>query len=257
MSTIETELNTEAEGAETQTETPATTGSDYSEIIYNGIWKNNPALVQLLGLCPLLAVTSTVVNAIGLGLATLVVLIGANIAVSLIRNYVTDAVRLPAFVMIIASFVTSIELIMQAYTYELYQILGIFIPLIVTNCAILGRADSFAARNPVIPSALDGLMMGLGFMAVLVILGAMRELIGQGTLFSDMQLLLGDVAVNWKIDVFTDYPDVLFAILPPGAFIGLGLLIALKNSWDEKAKERAEKNKADTEAVDRRVRVTG
>ncbi|KJZ10524.1 electron transporter RnfE [Marinomonas sp. S3726] len=226
-------------------------------MIYNGIWKNNPALVQLLGLCPLLAVTSTVVNAIGLGLATLVVLIGANIAVSLIRNYVTDAVRLPAFVMIIASFVTSIELIMQAYTYELYQILGIFIPLIVTNCAILGRADSFAARNPVIPSALDGLMMGLGFMAVLVILGAMRELIGQGTLFSDMQLLLGDVAVNWKIEVFTDYPDVLFAILPPGAFIGLGLLIALKNSWDEKAKERAEKNKANTEAVDRRVRVTG
>ena len=257
MSTIETELNTEAEGAETQAETPATTGPDYSEIIYNGIWKNNPALVQLLGLCPLLAVTSTVVNAIGLGLATLVVLIGANIAVSLIRNYVTDAVRLPAFVMIIASFVTSIELIMQAYTYELYQILGIFIPLIVTNCAILGRADSFAARNPVIPSALDGLMMGLGFMAVLVILGAMREVIGQGTLFSDMQLLLGDVAVNWKIEVFTDYPDVLFAILPPGAFIGLGLLIALKNSWDEKAKERAEKNKADTEAVDRRVRVTG
>jgi len=257
MSTIETELNTETEGAETQAEMPATTGPDYSEIIYNGIWKNNPALVQLLGLCPLLAVTSTVVNAIGLGLATLVVLIGANIAVSLIRNYVTDAVRLPAFVMIIASFVTSIELIMQAYTYELYQILGIFIPLIVTNCAILGRADSFAARNPVIPSALDGLMMGLGFMAVLVILGAMRELIGQGTLFSDMQLLLGDVAVNWKIEVFTDYPDVLFAILPPGAFIGLGLLIALKNSWDEKAKERAEKNKADTEAVDRRVRVTG
>jgi electron transport complex protein RnfE len=257
MSTIETELNTEAEGVEAQAEVAATTGPDYSEIIYNGIWKNNPALVQLLGLCPLLAVTSTVVNAIGLGLATLVVLIGANIAVSLIRNYVTDAVRLPAFVMIIASFVTSIELIMQAYTYELYQILGIFIPLIVTNCAILGRADSFAARNPVIPSALDGLMMGLGFMAVLVILGAMRELIGQGTLFSDMQLLLGDVAVNWKIDVFTDYPDVLFAILPPGAFIGLGLLIALKNSWDEKAKERAERNKSDIEAVDRRVRVTG
>lgn len=257
MSTLDTELNTEAEGTESQTEAPAATGADYSEIIYNGIWKNNPALVQLLGLCPLLAVTSTVVNAIGLGLATLVVLVGANIAVSLIRNYVTDAVRLPAFVMIIASFVTSIELIMQAYTYELYQILGIFIPLIVTNCAILGRADSFAARNPVLPSALDGLMMGLGFMAVLVILGAMRELIGQGTLFSDMHLLLGDIAINWKIEVFNDYPDVLFAILPPGAFIGLGLLIALKNSWDEKAKERAEKNKADTEAVDRRVRVTG
>lgn len=230
--------------------------TNYSEIIYNGIWKNNPALVQLLGLCPLLAVTSTVVNAIGLGLATLVVLIGSNIAVSLIRNYVTDAVRLPAFVMIIASFVTSIELIMQAYTYELYQILGIFIPLIVTNCAILGRADAYAARNPVLPSALDGLMMGLGFMFVLVVLGAMRELIGQGTLFSDMSLLLGDVAENWKIVVFSDYPDVLFAILPPGAFIGLGLLIAAKNYWDAKEKARYEKLHANDEKVDRRVRVT-
>lgn len=258
MSNTNTELNTELESnAEVEESVTPAAGTDYKEIVYNGIWKNNPALVQLLGLCPLLAVTSTVVNAIGLGLATLVVLIGANIAVSLIRNYVTDAVRLPAFVMIIASFVTSIELIMQAYTYELYQILGIFIPLIVTNCAILGRSDAFAARNPVIPSALDGLMMGLGFMAVLVLLGAMRELIGQGTLFSDMQLLLGDIAVNWKIEVFKDYPDVLFAILPPGAFIGLGLLIALKNSWDEKSKARAEKNKEHTEAPDRRVRVTG
>lgn len=258
MST-QTELNTDLEvegGAEVESASTTESGTDYSEIIYNGIWKNNPALVQLLGLCPLLAVTSTVVNALGLGLATLVVLVGANVAVSLIRNYVTDAVRLPAFVMIIASFVTSIELVMQAYTYELYQILGIFIPLIVTNCAILGRADAFAARNPIIPSALDGLMMGLGFMAVLLVLGAMRELIGQGTLFSDMQLLLGDIAINWKIEVFEDYPDVLFAILPPGAFIGLGLLIALKNSWDEKSKARDEKNNS-KEAVDRRVRVTG
>lgn len=257
MSTIDTELNTDTESEADLAESTSATATNYSEIIYNGIWKNNPALVQLLGLCPLLAVTSTVVNALGLGLATLVVLIGANIAVSLIRNYVSDAVRLPAFVMIIASFVTSIELIMQAYTYELYQILGIFIPLIVTNCAILGRADAFAARNPVLPSALDGLMMGLGFMAVLLVLGAMRELIGQGTLFSDMQLLLGDVAINWKIEVFKDYPDVLFAILPPGAFIGLGLLIALKNSWDEKAKAIAEKNQDKSEKQDRRVRVTG
>ena len=257
MSTIDTELNTDTESEADLAESTSATATNYSEIIYNGIWKNNPALVQLLGLCPLLAVTSTVVNALGLGLATLVVLIGANIAVSLIRNYVSDAVRLPAFVMIIASFVTSIELIMQAYTSELYPILGIFIPLIVTNCAILGRADAFAARNPVLPSALDGLMMGLGFMAVLLVLGAMRELIGQGTLFSDMQLLLGDVAINWKIEVFKDYPDVLFAILPPGAFIGLGLLIALKNSWDEKAKAIAEKNQDKSEKQDRRVRVTG
>ncbi len=238
----------------TETTKPAT---DYAEIVYNGIWKNNPALVQLLGLCPLLAVTSTVVNAIGLGLATLVVLVGSNIAVSLIRHYVADAVRLPAFVMIIASFTTCIELLMQAYTYELYQILGIFIPLIVTNCAILGRADAFASRNPVLPSALDGFMMGLGFMFILVLLGGMRELIGQGTLFSDMSLLFGDVAANWKWTVFSDYNDVLFAILPPGAFIGLGILIALKNYWDIKEKARIEAQKEKTAPGSKRVRVTG
>lgn len=232
--------------------------ANYAEIIYNGIWKNNPALVQLLGLCPMLAVTSTVVNALGLGLATLVVLVGSNIAVSLIRNYVADAVRLPAFVMIIASFTTCIELIMQAYTYELYQILGIFIPLIVTNCAILGRADAFASRNPVLPSALDGLMMGLGFGVILVALGAMRELIGQGTLFSDMQLLFGDIALNWKWVVFDDYANVLFVILPPGAFIGLGLLIAFKNYLDEREKKRLAIQKAkEGPSESKRVRVTG
>lgn len=232
--------------------------TNYAEIVYNGIWKNNPALVQLLGLCPMLAVTSTVVNALGLGLATLVVLVGSNVAVSLIRNYVADAVRLPAFVMIIASFTTCIELIMQAYTYELYQILGIFIPLIVTNCAILGRADAFASRNPVLPSALDGLMMGLGFGVILVALGAMRELIGQGTLFADMQLLFGDIAINWKWVVFDDYPNVLFVVLPPGAFIGLGLLIAFKNYLDEREKKRLAVQKAkDGPSESKRVRVTG
>jgi len=232
--------------------------ANYTEIIYNGLWKNNPALVQLLGLCPMLAVTSTVVNALGLGLATLVVLVGSNIAVSLIRNYVADAVRLPAFVMIIASFTTCIELIMQAYTYELYQILGIFIPLIVTNCAILGRADAFASRNPVLPSALDGFMMGLGFMVILATLGAMRELIGQGTLFSDMQLLFGDTAIHWKWVVFENYPNVLFAVLPPGAFIGLGLLIAGKNYLDEREQKRLATQKAqDGPSESKRVRVTG
>ena len=153
----------------------------YLDITVDGLWTNNPALVQVLGLCPLLAVTGSVVNALGLGIATIVVLLGSNIAVSLIRNYVSDAVRLPAFVMIIASFTTCAELLMQAYTFELYQILGIFIPLIVTNCAILGRADAFARKNPLLPAALDGLMMGLGFTIVLVLLGAMREIIGQGT----------------------------------------------------------------------------
>ena len=241
---------------DTPVENPAPSGPNYGEILYNGIWKNNPALVQLLGLCPLLAVTSTVVNAIGLGLATTIVLLGSNVAVSLIRNYVSEAVRLPAFVMIIASFTTCIELIMQAYTYELYQILGIFIPLIVTNCAILGRADAFASRNPVAPSALDGLMMGIGFTLVLTLLGAMRELIGQGTLFSNMHLLFGDMATSWRLEIFSDYPNVLFAILPPGAFIGLGLLIAIKNYMDEKEKERIAKEQAGQEKVSRRVRVT-
>ncbi|TGN41953.1 electron transport complex subunit E [Marinobacter confluentis] len=227
-----------------------------SEIIRDGLWTNNPALVQVLGLCPLLAVTSTVVNAIGLGLATLLVLMGSNLAVSLIRNFVSESVRLPAFVMIIASFVTCAELLMQAFTYELYQILGIFIPLIVTNCAILGRADAFASKNPPLPALLDGFMMGLGFLFVLIALGGIRELVGQGTLFVDMDLLLGPMASGWAIRPLESYPDVLFMVLPPGAFIGLGLLIALKNGIDNQIKARRAAVQP-VEAGSKRVRVTG
>jgi electron transport complex protein RnfE len=227
------------------------------EISLDGLWKNNPALVQLLGLCPLLAVTGTVVNAIGLGLATILVLVGSNIAVSLIRNHVSDAVRLPAFVMIIASFVTVTELVMQALTYELYQILGIFIPLIVTNCAILGRADAFACKNGIIPSAVDGLTMGLGFTVVLILLGIIREVIGQGTLFTNMDLIFGEMAVNWQIVIFSDYPDFLFAILPPGAFVAMGLIIAVKNLVDTHLDEKAAANKAEVEVGSKRARVTG
>ena len=229
----------------------------YAEITKDGLWTNNPALVQLLGLCPLLAVTGTVVNAIGLGLATILVLVGSNVAVSLIRNFVAETVRLPAFVMIIASFVTCAELLMQAFTYELYEILGIFIPLIVTNCAILGRADAFASKNPVLPSALDGFMMGLGFTLVLVLLGGIRELIGQGTLFSGMDLLLGPMAASWQIELFDNYPDFLFAVLPPGAFVAMGLIIALKNIIDDRLQAAAQKNKAAVVAGSKRVRVTG
>ena len=149
------------------------------ELTKNGLWTNNPALVQLLGLCPLLAVTGTVVNALGLGLATMLVLVGSNVIVSLIRHNVNDAVRLPIFVVIIASFVTCTELLMKAFTFELYQILGIFIPLIVTNCAILGRAEAFASKNNVSMAALDGVMMGLGFLFVLLALGISRELLGR------------------------------------------------------------------------------
>jgi electron transport complex protein RnfE len=183
---------------------------------------------------------------------------GSNLSVSLIRNFVSESVRLPAFVMIIASFVTCAELLMQAFTYELYQILGIFIPLIVTNCAILGRADAFASKNPPLPAILDGAMMGIGFLAVLMTLGAMRELIGQGTLFADMHLLLGPMAADWVIRPLEQYPDMLFMVLPPGAFVGLGLLIALKNGIDNHLKERrkaAEPAPASTGS--KRVRVTG
>jgi electron transport complex protein RnfE len=231
----------------------------YKEIIANGLWKNNSALVQVLGLCPLLAVSATVVNALGLGLATTMVLVSSNASVSLIRNFVSPTVRLPAFVMIIASLVTCAELLMQAYTYELYQILGIFIPLIVTNCVILGRADAFASKNPVLPSALDGLMMGLGFTFILVTLGAMREIIGQGTLFSGMNLLFGPMAAHWKIIVFHHYPQFLFAMLPPGAFVGLGLLMAIKNIIDARMKEKQEVKVAAPAPTERtkRVRVTG
>ncbi|WP_108125558.1 electron transport complex subunit E [Saccharospirillum mangrovi] len=231
--------------------------SSATELTRNGLWSNNPALVQLLGLCPLLAVTGSVVNALGLGLATLVVLVGSNTAVSLIRHYVPDAVRLPAFVMIIASFVTCAELLMQAFTYELYQVLGIFIPLIVTNCAILGRADAFARKNPVLPSMLDGLMMSLGFLAVLLVLGALREIIGQGTLFTNMQLIFGPMAADWEITVFPNYPDFLFAVLPPGAFVGLGLLIALKNRIDSGLEARRAARQEKPIAGSKRVRVTG
>lgn len=230
----------------------------YSEITSNGLWKNNPALVQLLGLCPLLAVTGSVVNALGLGLATLLVLIGSNVAVSLIRNAVSDAVRLPAFVMIIAAFTTCTELVMQAFTFELYQILGIFIPLIVTNCSILGRADAFASKNKVLPSAVDGFMMGMGFLLVLLVIGAVREIIGNGTLFENMHLLFGDVARNWRLDLFGEgYKGFLVAVLPPGAFLVTGLLIAVKNMVDAELKRREDARKAKPVKGSKRVRTTG
>lgn len=212
--------------------------SELKTLYKEGVWANNPALVQLLGLCPLLAVTSTVTNALGLGLATLLVLVGSNITVSVVRNWVPKDIRIPVFVMIIAGFVTIVQLLMNAYTFGLYQSLGIFIPLIVTNCAIIGRAEAYASRNPVHLSAFDGLMMGLGFMAVLLVLGAMRELIGQGTLFDGADLLLGPWAQSLRLEIFSFDSQFLLAILPPGAFLGLGLLIAAKNVIDAQIKSK-------------------
>ena len=228
-----------------------------SEVTKNGLWTNNPALVQLLGLCPLLAVTGTVVNALGLGLATMMVLIGSNIIVSLVRHHVSDAVRLPVFVIIIATFVTCAELVMKAFTYELYQILGIFIPLIVTNCAILGRAEAFASKQSVAMAALDGFMMGLGFLMVLVCLGAVRELLGQGTLLADMQLLFGASAANWTLRPFGEGYSFLIAILPPGAFLVMGFLMAIKNAIDWQIKLRADANKPAPVKGAKRIRTTG
>jgi electron transport complex protein RnfE len=226
--------------------------AEYKELAVQGLWKNNPGLVQLLGLCPLLAVTATVTNALGLALATLLVLICSNVTVSAIRHWVPKEIRIPIFVLIIAAFVTCVQLLMNAYTYGIYESLGIFLPLIVTNCAIIGRAEAYASKNPMKKAAFDGLMMGLGFAFVLIILGMIREVLGQGTLFDGANLLLGDWATVLRIEVMQLDSQFLLAILPPGAFIALGILIAVKNVIDMKFKER---QVVDTEKVIERVRV--
>ncbi|RUO21369.1 electron transport complex subunit E [Aliidiomarina haloalkalitolerans] len=227
--------------------------TEYQTLANDGLWENNPALVQLLGLCPLLAVTGTVTNALGLGIATMLVLVGSNITVSLVRNWVPNEIRIPVFVIVIATFVTLVELTMNAFTYGLFMALGIFIPLIVTNCAIIGRAEAYASKNNWYNSAFDGLMMGLGFTLVLVALGALREILGQGTLFAGAELLLGEWARDLKIQLFSfDYP-LLLAILPPGAFLGMGFLIAGKNWID--GRRKAKLAKAPIEKA-QRARVT-
>ncbi|HIF9082002.1 TPA: electron transport complex subunit E [Photobacterium damselae] len=212
--------------------------STNTELMKNGLWYNNPTVVQLLGLCPLLAVSATVTNALGLGLATTMVLVGSNLIVSLIRNVVPSEIRIPVFVMIIAALVTCVQLLMNAYTYGLYKSLGIFIALIVTNCIIIGRAESFASKNKPLPAVLDGLWMGLGMTSALVILGAMRELLSKGTLFDGADRLLGSWASSLRIEVFHYDNGFLLAMLPPGAFFGVGLMIALKNVIDKKQQDK-------------------
>lgn len=206
--------------------------AEMKEIAYNGLWKQNPGLVQLLGLCPLLAVSNTLVNAVSLGLATTMVMTLSSATVAPIRSYVPNEIRIPVFVLIIAVLVTVVQYLMNAYLYGLYIVLGIFVPLIVTNCIVLARAESFASKNPVVASAFDGMMMGLGLTAVLGALGALREIVGKGTLLSGIDLLFGEQAKAWVIPVIPDYHGFLLAILPPGAFIGLGLIIAAKNWLD-------------------------
>lgn len=210
----------------------------YGSIVGDGLWTNNQALVALLGLCPLLATTTTATNGLGMGLATTAVLVLSNSTISLIRHLVRPEIRLPVFVLVIASFVTSVELGMKAYFFELYSVLGLFIPLIVTNCAIIGRAEAFASKNRIDRAAIDGLAMGIGFTFVLTTLGGIREFIGQGTLFDQASLMFGEIAgvLTFRIP---DFHGALLAILPPGAFIFLGLLIALKNLVDKRPAARA------------------
>ena len=219
-------------------------------IAQQGLWGNNAALVQILGLCPLLGVSNTVINGLGLGLATTLTLVASNMSVSVIRHWVRAEIRIPVFVLIIASVVTVIELTMEAYFHDLYKILGIFIPLIVTNCAIIARAEAYASKNSVMPSMLDGLFMGLGFTAVLITLGAMRELIGFGTLFQQAHLMFGAAAEGLKITVIENYPGFLLAILPPGAFIGLGFILAFKNIIDKKLTSKQKSVPVTTQPVE-------
>ncbi|UYU33515.1 electron transport complex subunit E [Siccibacter colletis] len=208
------------------------------EIFVQGLWKNNSALVQLLGLCPLLAVTSTATNALGLGLATTLVLTLTNTSVSLFRQWMPESIRIPIYVMIIAAVVSIVQMLINAYAFGLYQSLGIFIPLIVTNCIVVGRAEAFAARNGPFLSALDGFAIGMGATCTMFVLGSLREILGNGTLFDGAEGLLGGWAKSLRIEVFHTDTPFLLAMLPPGAFIGLGMLLAIKYLIDEKKKAK-------------------
>ena len=213
------------------------TDNHLKQILADGAWRQNTGLVVLLGLCPLLAVTNTLINGLALGLATMLTLMVSNLSVSVMRGLLKPEIRIPAFVLIIASVVTVIELLMHAFFYDLFRVLGIFIPLIVTNCAIIGRAEAFASRNRPLPSLVDGFATGLGFCITLVLLGALRELTGRGTLFSGADMLFGEWAQVLTINIIPNHPGFLLAMLPPGAFFGLALLIAGRKAWESRQRK--------------------
>ncbi len=208
----------------------------YRDIIQNSLWKQNPGLVQLLGLCPLLAMSNSVVNAAGLGIATIIVMALSNGAVSLLRSYIPFEIRIPVFILIIAALVTGIDLAMNAWLHPLYVVLGIFIPLIVTNCIVLARVEAYAAKNPPLAATLDGAMMGVGLTLVLVALGCVRELVGTGALFAGIEMIVPSAHAVQILPA--DYPGFLVAILPPGAFFTLACLIAARNWLDARAAKR-------------------
>ncbi len=199
------------------------------DLLLDGLWRENPGIIKLLGLCPLLAVSNTSINGLGLGLATMLTLLVSNTVVSMSRAFIAPAIRIPLYVLIIASTVSIIELAMQAWLPALFNTLGIFLPLIVTNCLILGRAEAFASRQSIKLATMDALSMGLGFLLVLLVLGFFRELIGQGTVLADAEFLFGSSAHSWSLQIISSDYSVLIALLPPGAFVGLGLLLALYN----------------------------
>jgi electron transport complex protein RnfE len=204
-----------------------------TDLFVAGLWSDNPALVKLLGLCPLLAVSNTAVNALGLGLATIITLLVSNTMVSVFRHFLLPAIRIPLYVLIIASTVTCIELLAQAWLPQLHRSLGIFLPLIVTNCLIMGRAEAFASRQPVSAAVVDALAMGLGFLLVLLLIGISRELIGLGTVFDGFGQLLGQGSEVTGFTLFDSDHGVLIALLPPGAFFILAAILIAKNRLDQ------------------------
>lgn len=210
--------------------------TDFAKIARDGIWDNNIVFGQLLALCPLLAVTGTATNGLGMGIATTAVMVASGLSVSLLRKLITPEIRIPAFVLIIATIVTMVDLGLNAWSHDLHKVLGLFIPLIVTNCAILGRAEAFASRQGPLAATFDGLMMGLGFTLALVVLGAVREIFGAGTLFANASILLGARFAFLELTVFPDYQGFLLLMLPPGGFIVLGVLLALKAKLDSRVR---------------------
>jgi electron transport complex protein RnfE len=211
--------------------------SPYRDIIYNGLWKQNAVLGQMLGLCSLLAISTSMVNAVSLGIATILVMGMASLIVSALRGLIPYEIRIPIFILIIAALVTVVDMAMNAWLHDLYLVLGIFIPLIVVNCIVLARVEAFAAKNAAGLAAFDGVMMGIGFVWVIGLLGAIRELVGQGTLLAGIEMVIpGASAIQILPE---DYPGFLLAILPPGAFFIIGLMIAGRNWLDHRANEQA------------------
>lgn len=211
----------------------------YTRITRDGLWSNNIVFAQVLGMCPTMAVTGTATNGLGMGLATTAVLVASNMIISSVRHLVSEEVRIPVYIVIIATLVTLVDVSINAWAHDLYKVLGLYIALIVANCAVLGRAEAFAARNPVLPSGMDGLMMGLGFTFALTTIGAVREILGAGTLFADAHLLLGSAFQFMEMKLIPDYKGFLLMVLPPGGFLALGFLIAGKRIIDRRNAERA------------------